>query len=58
MTWDRLSSATVAWAQVKPRSDFSDGGVDFELQFRTNGPVLFSADRPLRFLSSLSEGQP
>ena len=58
MTWSRQTGATVAWAQVKPQSVSSDGGVDFELQFRDQGYDLFRVDRPLLFQSSISEGAP
>lgn len=58
MTWAKQSSATVAWSQVHPQRASSDGGIDFELQFRKDGPVLFTNDRPLLFVSSISEGQP
>jgi hypothetical protein len=58
MTWGRQSFATIAWAQVKPIRPGSDGGVDFELQVRREGPVLLAADRPLVLVSSFSEGQP
>jgi hypothetical protein len=58
MTWAKQSTATVAWAQVHPQPVVSDGGVDFELQFRKDGPVLFTNDRPLLFMSSISEGSP
>ena len=58
MTWGKLSNATLAWAQVHAQPAPSDGGIDFELQFRKDGPVLFTNDRPLLFMSSISEGQP
>lgn len=58
MTWAKQSHATIAWAQVKPQTVSSDGGVDFELQVRREGPVLLATDRPLRLLSSYSEGNP
>lgn len=57
-TWGKSSHATIAWAQVKPQPTSADGGVDFELQVRRDGPVLLATDRPLALVSSYSEGTP
>jgi len=57
-TYSAGAVSTVAWGTVSPQPASADNGVDFEFQFRDSNPLLFSADRPLYFASSLSEGQP
>ena len=44
------------WALVAPQVTGPD--VDFELQFRESYPMLFSEARALRFMSTMSEGNP
>lgn len=60
MPWD--SSASVAqtvWGIPRTQRGSDDPyGQDFEFQFRDEGYGVFSDDRPLLFLSSLSEGAP
>lgn len=60
MPW--ASDASVAgtvWGIARPQRGSDDPyGQDFEYQFRDEGHGVFSDDRPLLFLSSLSEGAP
>lgn len=60
MPW--VSSASVAgtvWGIPRTQPGTDDPfGQDFEFQFRDEGYGVFSDDRPLLFLSSLSEGAP
>ena len=58
MTWSNMTQAPQVWAQVSPQAAPVDGGVDFELQFHENYPMIFSEDRSLLFQSSISEGAP
>lgn len=57
-TWGGGSVVRLAWAQPSTQPEGADGGMDFELQARETFPMLFSGDRPLLLLSSLSEGAP
>ena len=59
MPWTTQSADRIAWQKVDPQRASDDPfGLDFEFQFRAEYPMIFSADRPLYFVSSLSEGQP
>lgn len=59
MAWSSDASvAGTVWGITRPQAASADGGVDFEYQFRDTGHGIFSEDRPLLFLSSLSEGSP
>jgi len=57
-TYSGLSTAEWAWGQVSSQPEATDSGIDFEFQFHEVYPMIFSADRPLYFASSLSEGNP
>ena len=58
MAWSRVTQAPQVWGQVRsqPPTDFD--GIDFELPAREDYPMIFSEDRALQFLSSMSEGTP
>ena len=59
MTQNWVSSQSVArlaWEQVTPVT--STTGVDFVLAFSEPFPMLLSEDRPLRMVSTLSQGNP
>ncbi len=59
MPWSSDASvAQVAWGIPRPQADSATDGQDFEFQFRDTGYGIFSDDRPLLFVSSLSEGNP
>ena len=57
MTWGSSARSNGHWELLSPQPPTSDNGVNFELRFRTESPMYFSEDRPLRFVSSLS-GEP
>lgn len=56
--WTAVSVSRIAWGQVRPQPEAADGGIDFEFQFNDTHPMIFSEDRPLLFMSSISEGNP
>ena len=60
MPWSSDASvAGTVWGIARPQRGSDDRyGQDFEFQFRDAGYGVFSDDRPLLFLSSLSEGSP
>lgn len=59
-TFTRPTVGVTVWGLPRPRPEPGTDApaLDFEFQFRDTGYGVFSDDRPLLFLSSLSEGQP
>lgn len=57
-TYTDYSTAQPPWVLPSPQPETTAGGIDFELQFHDDYPMLFSADRPLLFQSSISQGNP
>lgn len=59
-TYTAPTAGMSVWAIPRglPETGANAPALDFELQFRDTGHGVFSDDRPLLFLSSLSEGNP
>ena len=59
-TYTPLTRDVTVWSLPRPLAEAGalSPALDFELQFRDTGYGVFSEDRTLLFLSSISEGTP